>query len=146
VRRRRLLLGLGVVVCLGLGVLVARRLGPADPTNQADLINPAAYDRIRLGMTAGEVEALIGPPPGPRDFCLPRRPLNYPKAEEGVSLVTLDRDGDGLTFRSWSGDGYEIAVVLDRRGVVVGRYLWEWEVVPPEEAPLLDRLHRLLPW
>src|SRR5437588_8501223 len=58
-RRRRLFIAAGILVCLLLGAGVALLLWPR-PT----AITEENYDRIRVGMTLKDVEALLDGPPG----------------------------------------------------------------------------------
>jgi hypothetical protein len=84
-RRRRLLLGAGLVGLLGLAAFfAARALGPGPRVTRETL------DGLRVGMTEDEVTAILGAPAGPRSHVLKTR--------------TLWREGPGF-WQEWAGNG-----------------------------------------
>lgn len=107
-----LLLGLA---CVGFGVWLAW------PTPGVTRRN---YDRIQVGMTEPEVEALMGGPAG----LSTNRPFIY----------WLD---DPQFTRKWLGDEACITVELGHDYEVVGK---EFVALPPE--PFLNRIHRVFRW
>jgi hypothetical protein len=91
-------------------------------------VNRAAYDRIEVGMTPAQVQAILGGPPG--DY---RTRL----------VMTNLKSGGGLPWSVWQGDEGEVWVSFEG-GVV--RYTAFREAVP-SDADLADlvlwRLERL---
>jgi hypothetical protein len=102
--------------------------------SQKPSITKANFDRIEQGMTAKEVEAILGP-------------AGY-HTKRGLIVPV-----DGTRFRrGWIGDEAVITISF-------GPSVWEpvtppfeewqvrekeWSELPPE--PLVDRLRRLIPW
>ena len=97
-----LLLAVGATVLVGIAVFLLK------PASSTEPINPRAYDRIRPGMTRGEVVATVGLPPGDYDTGVGVGP---------VGKVKTWGDGDkelgaGQTFLRWRGDHYLMSAVF----------------------------------
>jgi hypothetical protein len=105
-----------------------------------DTINPWQYHRIRLGMSEGEVEALIGLPPGSHQSFRPIGGMVSPGqwgdmvAEYGLpaeavrqcrpnGVPSAAENGRPMRLVQWWGDRHAIRVAIDESGRVVGRYL-----------------------
>ena len=95
-----------VVVLVG---AVAWALVPVDPPG----INVGTYRRIRLGMTADEVEALVGLPPG-----------SHLTRQEPGFWSTLYEQGSAVNHQSYSADKGQVTF-KNNTGAAVGRGL-EW--------------------
>jgi hypothetical protein len=80
----------------------------------------AAYDRIEVGMSQAEVEAILGGPPG--DFRT--GPVLWPEGENPGCVTGTDPEGAPGGTLGWSGDDGIIRVGFDRNGVS-GKSLWE---------------------
>src|SRR5262245_61345576 len=78
---RRIILGLIVLTVVAFGLLAAAKLS-ATPK----------FDRIQVGMTAGETGGILGPPDRV-DVSLRDRGLLW-NCDEGTVLVTFDPTGD----------------------------------------------------
>jgi hypothetical protein len=125
-RRRRFLLGAGLLALLGVAIwTMLPRPG----------ISKANFDRLRQGMTQEDVEVVLGPPSGTS----PSRPI--PGYAE-------------MAYRTWHGGGKEKRTFCwegGSRTIIVGfqasgQVCWAvWYAVPPGGTPF-DRLRRLLPW
>ena len=124
---------------IGLGLLaLSLAIAAACLWWPADAIGPRNYRQIKLGMTAAEVEAVIGLPPGDHRT---KRGVGGTRAagnfafmvqEEGIPANDLPsppwgatRTGQMVTILWWDGNNYFISVALDEYGKVVGRYLSE---------------------
>jgi hypothetical protein len=99
-------------------------------------ISPYNYHQIRLGMSAHNVELLIGLPPG---IHRTRQPVGGPEsagtwghtvAEEGIPEKELPGVMHGVThsgkrveIRQWWGTYHAIRIAVDEDGNVVGKYL-----------------------
>jgi hypothetical protein len=128
-RRRRLLLCVGVVACLGLAVggFVWLTLPPPGVTREN-------YERIREGMSQADVEAVLGVPPG----AYGRGGI----AEIASSNSILVFDPSWRT-ECWAGDTISIQVSFDTDG----RVAWKsYSVILREQETFWERLRRLLPW
>jgi hypothetical protein len=122
------------LVALGGGVLLAAGLvaycllvASSRPPVHADR---AAHDRIRVGMTGAEVEALLGGPPG--DYTT------------GPCMVTaMGLWAEGATYRDWVSDEGSITVAFDPDGRVVGKVFNQVSRMDRGWGPL-EQLRRLL--
>jgi hypothetical protein len=125
-RRRRLLLGIGVAAVLGAGLLVAS--APSLPATGVTLEN---YHRLRAGMTRREVKSILGEPSRLAVACPSMGELPPIK---GVLWKVNDFQANEV----------EIVLLFDR----TGRLEWGRGNLQPLQAAdgLLDRLRRLLPW
>ena len=119
-KKRRLLLGVGVLAVLGMAGMVVWESQPRPGITRAN------YERIREGMTLVEVEAILGRP------------------GDGFG-----GDGDTPRVRFWQGDHVKVTVWFDTDGCVEAGWCGtgeeEWEPLTEDEG-FLDRLRRLLPW
>ena len=131
-RLKRWIAATVLVTCLALGCffLVKRQFSP-----------PAAYARIKLGMTLVEVEKAIGLPPGwysstppmpismsPSCTLIQESGLPYNRKYFYLPLKTSAADDKNvLTAREWMWDEYCICVVFDREQKSVGYYLLGWK-------------------
>src|SRR5947207_2256469 len=97
--RRVLWLLAGLVALLGAGVLFIYFTDP---------INPATFERIQVGMTLEEVQAVLGKPPG--YYRTDREP--FPK---GFPTRALKPIYPG-TPKFWVGNSYEIIVWFNEEG------------------------------
>jgi hypothetical protein len=105
---------------LFLGALVANRL---TPDNRSE--NQKKYDRIRVGMTMDQVEAVLGGPPG-----------FYNRPQPIINMVGKEnRDGSGATF--WDLPDVYIAVGYDKNKVVIEK--WCNPPPPPVSPTSLQR-------
>jgi hypothetical protein len=106
----------------------------------ADPITPRSFERLRLGMTAGDVQGVIGLPPG--DYTRGLRGVGGPSSHVrfGFPLEEIGAGEHGQTVaKEWGGDYYAISVEFDRRGAAVACYLME--VNPAvERGNLVDAL------
>lgn len=121
------------LLCLGLlAVLVGVAgwwLRPTDP------IGPRAFERIQLGMTEEEVEAVIGLPAGKHTE---RRGVwSKEVGMKGWEFVDPRIMGLIPSYKWWDGTDYQIIVGFDLEGQVIGVYLY---VVTTPEPSFLDRL------
>lgn len=97
------------------------------------IANRSNYDRIRLGMTRGEVDQLLGEP------SVDSGPLNYVD-------VTFHESGKELlityppphTLRTWKGDRYLISVIFDKHDRVGAKYY--------KRTPQASTLDRFADW
>jgi hypothetical protein len=128
-RKRRLLLGLGLLTAAG--VLVAYGLMPPKPG-----VTPGNFRRLQKGMTLAQVEASFGRPPEPHHF-----------TGRISDIPTLD-------MRTWADGQYVAVIFFDKGRVELGilRYLaypdtderaFYW---PGQDEDIFHRLRRLLPW
>ncbi len=122
----------GLAVVAGAGAFALWALMPQRPRDRLD---PAAYSRIRAGMTEAEVLAVVGRPPG--DLYAGQavrgkrgisdvsgwglRPENWRR----VNDLAPDPQ-DGLMPRVWWGRRYILEVVFDADRKVVGCRLWKY--------------------
>jgi hypothetical protein len=132
-RKPRLLLGVGALALLG---LAEAPVPPHAPPRKAS-VTVANYRRIREGMTAAQVRAVMGGPPG-----------NYSKPGGALSDWSASR---GPVHQEWVGDDLIITVLFNDRGRVKGALVIGGcgcaRMPEPEREPTLsDRLRRLLPW
>jgi hypothetical protein len=152
-KRRKLLCGLALVVLLLIWAFVL----PFALPNQ---FGPAAYERIRLGMTESEVEEIIDMPDGdyytgPRGFGTLGGPFGHREAQEGLpddalphfgwGTYVTDR-GDTITLKRWWGNEYAIVVAFDAKRGAVARRLLSVCAPTSETWSLLDHLRALLRW
>jgi hypothetical protein len=88
-----------------------------------------AYNCITLGMTAEEVEAMIGMPSGNNGVSAPMPILvrtGELVGEAGIpveKVETLQSQTSKIWIDYWKWDGYLLYVAYDRSGTVVGCYL-----------------------
>jgi hypothetical protein len=141
--------GAAVAVCIALAVawvfLPQERIGPA------------AYDRIKVGMTRQQVEGIIGLPTGdyytgPRSPSSMSGPYGTLNKEAGVRRSDLSdgprgfasRDGRRVKLEQWWGDNYIVEVGFGEDGAAVGCDLYD--VDPPLHPDLLTRLRSWSRW
>jgi hypothetical protein len=127
-RRRLLLVGLVAAVLLAGGLFL--RL--AYPRHD---ISPEGYERIDVGMTLEEVEAILGGPPGDHTNGRYEAPP-YP-----VRGLAIDPNPPPGVWHDWWGERAAILVKFDLGGRVRDKVILqvEWRRNPS----LLDRLRRL---
>jgi hypothetical protein len=106
-KRRLLLIGLAAVAAFSLAAWWWGRPA-AGPRLRAE-----NYPQVRAGMPLGEVEALLGGPPG-----------NYGRYAGGAAEMTLGRypAPPGSTERIWCDDCNRLEVYFDAEGRVVGHH------------------------
>lgn len=103
-------------------------------------IGPASYERIRLGMTQAEVEAVIGLPPG-----IYHNQIGGEALTSDVRGLPMSRSSDYHRSAEWWGTKHGIFVAFDKSGAVVGCQLFD--VQPPRgSAGLLERIRSWLGW
>jgi hypothetical protein len=132
-RRRRLLLGAFALPGVA-GLLIALLASPRRPA----LTREHYHNQITIGMTEGEVEAILGPPltgweKGNVTLIAPLGcvPFYADNLEKGDRVWVGEKDAIIINF--------EAGVVVDQEWVLV--------VTPlPSRPTLWDRLRRLLPW
>jgi hypothetical protein len=153
-RRRPLLLGVGVLALLGLAwssfTLLMSRVG--------DRITRANVQRIKNGMTEAEVEAIFGCPAGnysrkahpwldglqeaEKERQNRRNAVNVQQGKDFVNELSREQPPPELCFaRTWVGE--DIAVLVRFKDGHVTRT--DEEFLTPTEL-WRDRLRRLLPW
>jgi hypothetical protein len=107
---------------------------PSDP------IGPRSYERIRLGMAEGEVEEILGMPPG--HYYTPPRgrlgPFGLPIEEKGRPPRGLS-DAERPLTKEWWGDDYAVEVAFDQSGKVIACSLLRVSGAGPPPS-FLDRL------
>jgi hypothetical protein len=109
-----LMLALGLLACFGVVALVAApRRQPPQPR-----VNPENFRRLSLGMSAQQVEAVLGRPPDP-DYA----PSHH---------------------RVWRGERCRVLILFDETWAV--EELWPEEDTGTEQPPFWDQLRHLLPW
>src|SRR3954464_1751158 len=123
-RRRALLVAVGLAFAGTAGAVLLVALGPADPITERTL------ERIQPGMTRGDVAAIFTKPPG--DYSTPRSR----KATIAPRLYDMSPE---QTAESWTGDEGEAIVVYDKAGRVVDAY-FNQRTCLPESLP--DKLRR----
>jgi hypothetical protein len=126
-------------------------LGP-----KAHRIDPAHFERIKKGMAAADVDAILGAPPGHYDGAEPDyglhayrflRPMKATIMLGGTKTIryTLtsirlwDLDGDGVASAQWVSRHGVFTIYFDSDGTVRSKQSGEARVVPPWE-----RLRRFL--
>ena len=124
-RRTVFMLAAGLIV-----LLIPSLLLPTSRPKSA--INQENFDRIQVGMTEDEVEAILGGPPG--NYTDRRYPMSY--------------TGGSLLYRSWIGDGGVISIGGSRDQDDPNA---PWRVsctyfTPHRPEPFVDRVLDLLPW
>jgi hypothetical protein len=97
--RKRLLLGLGFLVCAGLALSVAQ----FDPWGRRGPVWDH-YRQVRLGMTEEEVKAILGPPDSVDSFGLGFDYLGWFKGQQTIT-VDFDVDGRAAEKRFHAGPG-----------------------------------------
>jgi hypothetical protein len=122
-RRRRLLLGLGLLALLGLAGGLFAFLYPWPGVTGAN------FERIQEGMTLAEVEKILGGPPHDRGPI-----INEADLRNGPGPQSRD------TIASWTANGITVFVKLDEQSLVKATARLG------VEETLTDRLRRLLPW
>ncbi len=106
------------MLLLGLLLLVGRR----------SRINEANFEKIRLGMSSGDVERLLGRCPGRYSSGPEVTPLFVPLPDEELFSENGISDEEGRTWRAWiSDDGMIVVCFDDNRGVIYKRFM---EVYP----------------
>jgi hypothetical protein len=126
-RRRRLLLGAGLLGLVALAGLAAFVRFTA-PTPGVTVEN---YRRLRIGMTAQQVEAILGEGPTSQQPTAARgRWQKYWKGKELTIYLLFERDG----------------IVLRGNAGPADRDPFFGEVEVRESDSFIDRLHRWLGW
>jgi hypothetical protein len=94
------------------------------------------YERVQIGMTRMQVEAIMGAPPG--DYRRPGGLLGNRKLREPADP----------NVRTWVGDTLTVMLLFDDQGRVLAKLIFGGPCLPgaAPEPPILDRLRRLLPW
>jgi hypothetical protein len=131
-RWRRLLLGLGAVVMLGVAGLLALALWPRSAVTQQN------YDRLRYGMTERSAKAILGEPEETEIF------------DPDILVVTSRGPVESRTSKpphkmcGWYGENLAITVVFDTGGKVC----WACIQNQPDDTrwTLWHPLRHLLPW
>jgi hypothetical protein len=137
-RKRRFLVLVGVALTAAVIVPAALEVRAyRQRVARGRLIDAEHCDRIEEGMTADEVRAMLGGPPG--DFAT--LSVTYPDIPDSLWV-------SGERSESWSGDQGQIVVAFDGRGAVCWRH-FEPAVarVPPRSLAARVRawLRRLWP-
>jgi hypothetical protein len=114
-RRWVVLVAVGV---LGVGVAAAVLVGShsqglTDP--RAAGVNADNVDRIQVGMSAEEVDDILGVPPG--DY---RRPPGFRMV--GPGHIPWSETARGGRLAVWYVPRYHVEVLYDRNGCVLGKY------------------------
>ena len=151
-RRRRLLLGAGVLALLGVagGLVVWLVPHPGagiTPENYRRIREgPENYGRIRQGLTEAGVEAIFGCPAGNYSG---KNVDDWAKGMETLLSMDIDimKDPNGppaspLVFRLWVGE--DVAVLVFFRDAKAQGSLAK--SVADQHITAWDRLRRLLPW
>jgi hypothetical protein len=132
----------GLVVVAGAGVFALWALMPRLPSR--DRLDPAAYSRIRAGMTEAEVRAAVGHPPGD---LYASEAIGGKQAISGLEgwgrrpehrLRVTDpapNPNDGLMRQVWFGRFYILEVIFDSDRKVVGCYLSSFS---PRGRPIIE--------
>lgn len=120
---------------------------PTDP------IGPQAFERIQLGMTEAEVEAVVGLPPGQYysdGYARPERSQFEPSVslitETGVPYEEFRRDqnrlgrSDRIPLNSWSCDRYWIKVGFGENSTAIGIYLFKVRKLDRFRPSLFERI------
>ena len=150
--RNRLLIGLATTLLLSLGIIWLFW-----PERQ---IGPATFHRIQEGMTAAEVEGLIGLPPGdyytgPRSIggVTSRGPYGWLREERGLPFREIpktwhyesERKHETGCMKAWWGNDFAINVAFNKSDEVVSWQLFN--VVPAVRGPgIFDRLQQWIGW
>ena len=137
-RRRKLLVALaGLAVVVTAGVVV---LWPTRPNR----VTRENYDRIQIGVTRVEVEAILGPP---GDYATV--PFDDGRSEVDpsdlysrvvLSFSLLD-DASNRVRACWSGNDYLIVITFDPKSVVISKGCTEQLRI--EQGPLRNAVWRL---
>jgi hypothetical protein len=145
-----------VAAWLGAGLVA---VGAFRLVTARDAIAPVRFDRIRPGMTEGQVQALLGRPPGfyydrhphlftmSGPFAFPLRASGRPFEVRPDGRHWVSSEGRPVTVQSWCGNTYSIEVAFDDREGVVGCSLSR--NTHPEDSPLtalVDDLRVGLGW
>ena len=114
--KKRLIVSAGMVASLASAALLVLWLLPARPA-----VTKANFDRIEIGMTLSDVEAILGADRG--------RPVF-------IVYVHISQE-----LEQWEGDEGIISIILDHQDHRVIRKVWH-------DSPLtiFERLQRRLPW
>jgi hypothetical protein len=130
-RKRRLLLGAGVLVLMGLaGGIVLLHILPPEPEVTAE-----AIERVQQGMMQDEVEHILGPPSNAMEIDMEDR---FPDLWAEFSNL-----GSLWPPEVWIGDEAIVLIWFDD-GRVVEKRLYPRH--HPTRKTFLDRLRRRLPW
>jgi hypothetical protein len=129
-RRRRLLLGVGLLAIVGAAALATVFLLPHPGSG----ITQANYERIREGMTAEEVRQVFDCPPG--DYACPAEQHGHHFGAEPIYVPDAD-----FSYLDWTGETCFIIIRFDAQGRVNGK-----RILPRNPAGAWVRLRRLLPW
>jgi hypothetical protein len=127
-RRRRVVIVAGLVVTLLLLLVGFLLLIPRGPSAR---ITHAAYDRVRLGMTAEEARAAVGLPPG--DYRTAASEDDHAPADESEALPGLayGPDDAGPEPVDWMGDNACIWLDVDPERGVVAKHFGKMRDVKP---------------
>jgi hypothetical protein len=128
--RKKLCLGLSLVTLTAAG-LIALRL-----TTPRHRINEENFNKLRLGMTKPEVEALFGVPAG--DYDEGRNDFFDHRSEQQRQA---DWAGNGGAPTDWGSNGFIAHVWFDENGKVNHWTFVQWDPAP---RSIFDRLRRLL--
>jgi hypothetical protein len=118
--RKRMLLAFGLLIGLGLVALVVWRLQP--PRSG---VTEANFRRLHAGMSEAQVEAILGP----------------------TEVPVMCNTGD-MTY-AWQGEHCSACIAFFASGSCDGTLRTDdgrVMTIPPEPAPFLDQLRRLLAW
>jgi hypothetical protein len=131
-RRRTLLVALA-----GLAVVVAA--GAVALWSRADRVTRANYERIQIGMTRADVEAILGPPgdyrSGPGELALfegddgtgenmiwmPDPATDIADTSLNWSRMPIEQLEDQRLWATWVSDSFGINISIDGSGGVVGK-------------------------
>lgn len=103
-------------------------------TAPPERIDRATFERLRVGMTEGEVEELIGAPPG-----------DYTRDPPEPEPPRVLNDEPRLTLSRWAGPDGRIVVFFDHQGRIQEKEFWGWvpgDPFAPQSRSLLARLRR----
>ncbi len=138
--RRRLLVCVCLILSVPLAGLLTFRLVVRQPR-----INRASYERIAFGMTAAEVEAILGVPPGnyvgDRGYGIRYRDVESKPATDIEEALRMARS----TEHRWYGEEGAIIVWMDSRGVMVRKQFGDCFLVEESES-FLVKLVRWFNW
>jgi hypothetical protein len=135
-RRRRLLLGVGLLALMGLAVGLA--VWTATPRHH---INHVSYETIKAGMTAEQVEAILGAPAG--DYLMGRAYYVAISGPDGGKRFPLIKRPPIPGRSTWYADAAVIEIDFGPDHRVVAKRISYPEV---EQLTPLDHLRAWLGW